>query len=560
MRRNRALLCILALAFASLGLVPPSASAAPANAATQPKLACAQLKGMTVQIPGAALHVTAADGSDNVTCDVTGVVGPAIHFELKLPIHTFTGRYVQYGCQGECGAILPPPTPSCPPPQRGDFAVAATDDGHVGNDPVSPIFDASWGANDESARNDFFYRAPHMVSLAAKRLIAVYYGEGPRRSYFVGCSTGGREGLLLAQRYPRDFDGVIAGDPTSYMAPLLGVYMPWIIRSNTDASGNPILTADKLDPLHNAVLAACDRLDGLVDGEIDDPTVCHFDPTTMRCPTGTDRPDCLTPAQVEVVRKLYAGPTDEQGRAMFTGSEPAGSEQAWRGSIIPVEIAPGVFTSLKPLPDGYLRYLGYPIHEPASSVDTFRFTADEFRRLTPEGVKGNAMSLDLSDFRRAGGKLILWHGWADQSVPPTETLDYYQRLWERNGGLQETQRFARLYMVPTLFHCGLFGGYRGSMSTFDPFPALVDWVESGHAPDGIVADQRDANNALVRSRPVFPYPERARYVGHGSIDDAASFVAAPPLNPPHDVIHWLGDSLYGMPGPVAHPGAGQADD
>src|SRR5262249_4247405 len=154
------------------------------------------------------------------------------------------------GCQGECGIIFPPPTPSCSPPQGGDFAVAATDDGHTGNDPINPIFDASWGAGNESARNDFFYRAPHMVSLAAKRLIAVYYGEPPRRSYFVGCSTGGREGLLLAQRYPRDFDGIVAGDPTNYMAPLLGVYMPWIIRSNTDARGNPILTAQKLDPLH----------------------------------------------------------------------------------------------------------------------------------------------------------------------------------------------------------------------------------------------------------------------------------------------------------------------
>src|SRR5262249_49568542 len=237
--------------------------------------------------------------------------------------------------------------------------------------------------------------------------------------------------------------------------------------------------------------------------------------------------------------------------AMFPGGEPAGSEQAWAGSIIPIEISPGVFVSLKPLPDGYLRFLGYPIHQPASSVDTFRFTADEFRRLIPEGTNGNAMSLDLSHFRQAGGKLILWHGFADQSVPPAQTLDYYERLWQHNGGLEATQRFARLYMVPTLFHCGFFGGYRGSGSTFDPFPALVDWVESGNAPDRIVADQRDANNTLVRSRPVFPYPARAQYTGHGSIDDATNFVSAPPLSPPHNIIHWLGEKLYSLPGPVA---------
>jgi len=167
-----------------------------------------------------------------------------------------------------------------------------------------------------------------------------------------------------------------------------------------------------------------------------------------------------------------------------------------------------------------LKYLGYPIGSPASSVAQFRFTAAEFRRLIPEGVKGNAMSLDLNAFQQAGGKLILWHAWADQSIPPTEMLDCYQRLSEQSGSLRQTRSFVRLFMVPMLFHCGFFGGYRAMNSNFDPFPALVNWVESDHAPDRIVSEQRDAQNVLVRRRPVFHYTERAQYIGHGSIDDA----------------------------------------
>jgi hypothetical protein len=560
MHRMLAALYALIIALSTLGLTPAGPVAAESSPVLRPSRPCSQLQGLSYDIPGAAVRITAADGSDNMTCDVHGTVDPAVQFELKLPINTFTGRYVQYGCSGDCGKIFPPAKPSCSPPQGGDFAVAATDDGHIG-DPNNPLFDASWGANNQAARDDFFYRAPHVVALAAKQLIAVYYGEAPKRSYFVGCSTGGREGLLLAQRYPHDFNGIVAGDPTNYMGPLMGVYMTWIVRSNTGSDGKPILTADKLGALHNAVLAACDGLDGLVDGQIDDPTACHFDPGTLQCPAGTDQASCLTSAQVEVVRKLYAGPTDEHGSRLFPGGEPAGSELAWAGSIIPIETPYGA-ASLAPLPDGYLKYLGYPIGQPASSVADFHFTSAEFRRLIPEGVKGNAMSLDLSAFKHAGGKLILWHGWADQSIPPAETLDYYQRLWEHNGGLRETQRFARLFMVPTLYHCGLFGGYRGSNSDFDPFQSLVDWVESSHAPERIVANQRDANNVVVRSRPVFAYPERAQYTGYGSIDDASNFVSAPPLSPPHNVIRWLGDGLYGMPGPVANTGAeeGPMDD
>ncbi len=390
--------------------------------------------------------------------------------------------------------------------------MAATDDGHVGKGGgFLAILDGSWAASDQAARDDYFYRAPHVVSLASKRIIAAYYGSPPTRSYFDGCSTGGREGLLLAQRYPHDFNGIAAGAPAAFMGPLNGVYFTWMVRVNTDAHGAPILTSAKLPALHDAVMAACDRLDGLADGQIDDPQGCTFDPASIQCPAGTDNASCLTPAQVDVVRKVYSGPADASGHRLYPGGAPRGSELSWDGFLIPNP----QFGSIAPLPDS---------------------------------LKGNALSLDLRNFQRAGGKLIIWQGWADGNISVFGTLDYYQRLWQANGGLAETQQWARLFMVPTLYHCGL-GGYK--LNTFDPFPELVDWVEHRHAPDRVIASDQDSHGTVLRTRPVFPYPQRAAYTGAGSIDDARNFAPAAPLVPPHDVIRWAGAYLYSIPGPVA---------
>jgi feruloyl esterase len=408
-----------------------------------------------------------------------------------------------------------------------------------------PRGDGTWAANNQAARNDWFYRAPHVLSLAAKRIIETYYGSPPTHSYFSGCSNGGREALLLAQRYPDDFDGIIAGAPVHYMSSLFGVYQAWLARTNTAANGVPIITSAKLPALHNTDVAACDRVDGLADGLIDDPRDCRFDPVALQCPAGTDQPSCLTPAQVGAARTLYAGPTDAHGRRLYPGGQSRGSELAWDTWFVPSPVDGG--SSADVLADNYLKYAGYPLGTPHSSVADFEFTAREFDRLTPEGAKGNAMSLDLEKFRRSGGKLIIWHGWDDQAIPAAGTLDYYQRLWQRSGGLRETQEWARMFMIPTMAHCA--GGYQ--LTDFDPFRELVSWVERGTAPDRIIAEGRDAQGTVLRSRPVFPYPVRAKYDGTGSIDDASNFVPAVPVFPPHDTIRWVGADLYTKPGPVA---------
>ncbi|WP_033430925.1 tannase/feruloyl esterase family alpha/beta hydrolase [Saccharothrix syringae] len=521
-----------------------SVASAARGGVVRPVAECADLV-RSFAIPGTRAHVTRAEpvaaGAEAAHCAVLGYVEPRVRFHLKLPTTTYTGRYLQYGCGGYCGALVSPSFPDCGA-EIGGLAVAATDDGHVAGGPV-PSADGTWAADDQAARDDLAFRAPHVVSMAAKRLIEDFYGAPPSFSYFGGCSNGGREALLLAQRYPHDFDGIVAGAPVNYQSPLL-VYQAWLARTNTGADGRPVLTADRLPALHDAVMRHCDHLDGLVDGQIDDPRRCDHDPAALRCPTGVDGPTCLTPAQVDVVRRLYAGPTDAHGRRLYPAGQERGSEPAWAGWVVPIpEFGGSSLATL--LADDYLRYMGYPMGTPHSSLAEFEFTAREFARLGVEGARGNAMSLDLGEFRRAGGRLILWHGWGDQGVPPRGLLDYYARLARHDGG--DVRRWARVFMVPGLQHCT--GGT--GLTAFDPFPALLAWVERGTAPDRVVAVGRNAAGEVVRTRPVFPYPLTARYDGTGSIDDAANFRPAPPARPTRDAVDWVGTYLHRVPGPVA---------
>ncbi|MGW4522188.1 tannase/feruloyl esterase family alpha/beta hydrolase [Amycolatopsis sp. NPDC004378] len=541
MRPVRIFTALTALLLVTTGSVPVAA-AADTESPVRPTTTCGDLvRGYA--LPGATTHVTAAavvaaTGTDPEYCGVKGYVEPAVRFELRLPTRTYAGRYLQYGCGGFCGIVNPPEFADCGLPHGGDVAVAATDDGHVGKTPAV-VDDGSWGANDQAARNDFEFRAPHVVSRASKAIIQAFYGSPPRKSYFTGCSDGGREGLQLAQRYPADFDGIVAGAPANHWSPLLA-FQAWLARGNTAADGSPILTAAKLPALHAAVLAACDRLDGLADSQLDDPRACRFDPAKLTC-HGADTPSCLTPAQVAATRRIYSPPTDPHGTLLYPGGELPGSELSWAGWIIPTPETGGV-SFARSLADNYLRYLGYPIGAPASTVDTFAFTRREFDRLTPVGVRYNAMSLDLSAFQRRGGKLVLWHGWADEAIPPAGTLDYYQRLTRG-----QAQDWVRLFMVPSLYHCG--GGT--TLTEFDPLKQLVAWVERGTTPTVVTATGRDAAGTVTRTRPVFTYPQRAVYDGTGSVDDAANFRPAPPASPVRDVVGWAGDGLYFLPGPVA---------
>lgn len=524
------------------------APALDAAGAVAPQLACAALArpepGGGVpdfgRIPGAPTRVTsaavvAATASAPEFCDVKGYVAPQVQFELKLPTSTWQGRYLQNGCGGFCGAVGATTFPACDLQPGGDFAVAATNDGHS-----AAGFDAVWAATDEQIRIDLGSRAVHVVAVAAKAIIAAFYGVGPRHSYFNGCSDGGREGLQEAQRFPDDFDGIIAAAPANIWAPLNGEFQPWLGSINAGAGGSPILGLDKLAALHAAALAACDGVDGLVDGQIDDPRACAFDPGTIQCPGQTDQASCLTPAQVEVARKAYGGPVDAKGRHLYPGGEPIGSELAWAGWFVTAPGAPSVALLIG---DDYLKYSAFPIGQATSSVQDWRFDLAGFNRLRQEGRVFDSTSADLERFRARGGKLILWHGWADQAIPPTGTLAYYDAVQDRMGGLQKVQQFARLFMVPSVNHCG--GGF--GPNQFDLVNPIVHWVEQGTAPSRIVATQLGPGGAVLRTRPLFPYPEQARYTGSGSLDDAANFVGVMPSPLPDDDVDWVGNDLFGAP-------------
>jgi feruloyl esterase len=522
-------------------------------------------------IPGAPTHVSAATlvaatAQTPAYCDVQGYIAPQIHFELRLPTATWQGRYLQEGCSGFCGAVFPPAFHACPAQPGGDFAVASTDEGHTSASPGDG-FDGLWASDDAQLRVDFGYRAAHVLAVAAKAIITAYYGVAPRHSYFAGCSDGGREGLMEAQRYPDDFDGIVAGGPANLFAPLLGELMLWEAEVNTGARGQEILTAAKLPALHQAVIAACDADDGVIDGQIGDPRTCHFDPGSLRCPAGVDQPTCLTPTQVEVVRELYEGPVDAQGRHLYPGGVPRGSELAWVGWLARPDGAPAWYpTAVQQGSGSYLRYMGFPVGQAGPLRKDWRFTVADFNRLRAEGHLYNATSADLRAFRAHGGKLILWTGWADPNIPPFGTLAYYQAVQDRMGGLAATQRFARLFLFPSLYHC--YWGF--GPDQFDVLTPIVRWVEQGRAPARIIATQATISvtpanisaaqtasqsnpyqpspvGKVVRTRPVFPYPMQARYRGSGNINSASSFVGVMPASPPNDHYNWVGNDLFTTP-------------
>ncbi len=455
----RRLLALLAAAPLALGGV--SAAAAPGSATST----CAGLA--TAHVPqGTVTSAVLADGY----CQVQGVLAPATHFTVKLPVGGWTGEYVQHGCGGLCGAVPDLTFPlfgfTCPAAVARTLVVAADDTGHTG-DP-NGAQPATWGA-DPRARLEWGLLSEHRLRFASDALMTAYYGHPPRYRYFDGCSTGGRQGLILAQRFPADFDGILAGAPAGNEAPL-ALLQAWLAVRNTDAQGRQILGPEKIQPLHDAVVQACGEV-------IQDPRRCGFQPSSLRCPPGVDRPTCLTPAQVAAVVAIYRGPD-----GLYNGGMPYGSELGWIGRFVVRSGSPLAGDAGK-LAFNYLKYLGYPTVLPDRfTLTDVRFTRATFDRLNLVGdALYDANDPDLSAFRAHGGKLIMYHGWADPSIPPFSTVDYYRAVQLRGGA----GAYTRLYMIPAGYHC-LFGPEAGDSPAEVGIPEflqpLMDWVERGSAP------------------------------------------------------------------------------
>ncbi|HVO12809.1 MAG TPA: tannase/feruloyl esterase family alpha/beta hydrolase [Vicinamibacteria bacterium] len=496
--------------------------------------ACADLLGVELaDVGGTGSRVTRATRAEDhgvAVCAVEGTLAPAIGFQVQLPLSTWTGRYLQAGCGGLCGqaSLRVGAAEGCAPLAAGGFAVAATDMGHQGRG-------GEFG-RDPQKREDFAHRGVHLTAVAAKKLIRAFYGRDAERSYFSGCSDGGREALVEAQRYPADFDGIVAGAPALNFQVQNGLYHAWQARSNTGPDGRAILAAARLPLLHRAVVDQCDALDGQVDGLIADPRACPFEPSRLLCPaTAADTAGCLTAAEVEAVRRLYDGPRDAvTGQRLTVGGPQPGSELAWAGVFVPSSAGAPIFSERIAL--DALRNLIFETNPPPDfGLRDVRFDTATFDRLRPHHPLFDATDPDLTAFAGRGGRLVLWHGWADPHISPINTIAYHEAV-ERTMGKERAAAFERLYLLPGVYHCG--GGEGPSL--VDLLTPVMDWVEKGSAPAAILAR---SPGPAGRARPVYAYPALARYVGQGDPNDASSyrrgdalFTAAPPA--------WAGADFY----------------
>jgi feruloyl esterase len=504
-----------------------------ASAVIAPATSCAAIGQADFStIPGASttiLSATPVSASSNTLgdyagCEISGLIAPQIQFQLMLPTQHYQGKYLQLGCGGYCGTdTLSTPAASygCVPVTTGQFAEATDNEGHAG-----AVFSGAFAA-DLNLRVDFGYASEHALAVAAKAIIAAFYGHRPAESYFDGCSQGGHEGLLEAQRYPADFNGIIAGAPASILTPLNIFYQGWNALANTGPGGQPILTAADLAPLHAAVVKACDALDGTKDGLIADPFACHWNPKSIQCAPGqtsTATNFCLTAAQVTTVNKLYNGPTTSSGQLLYPGWELRGSEDNWTPWIVPASgpestsVDWGIATQT-------IKYLMNPSADPDLTINDIQFTTAYFQKLMKEtaGIY-DATDPDLTAFRHDGGKLILWQGLADPAISPVGTIAYYQAVQNYMGGAAKTQEFARLFMLPGVAHCG--GG--DGPDSFNGLGGLVNWVEKGQAPTSFVTS-KVVNGTVTQTRPVYQYPLIAVDTTGGPITEASSYT---PHQPP----------------------------
>jgi feruloyl esterase len=435
-----------------------------------------------------------------VAAEVKAAPDSVIRFELWLPATGWNGKFIAVGNGGYSGEIW---YPSMIEPVMRGYAAASTDTGHEGG-----VVDASFALGHPQKWIDFAYRAVHEMTVLSKSLSKAFYGDRPKLSYWDGCSTGGRQGLMAAQRYPADFDGIIAGAPANYMTHL-SAQAVWAEQA-LHKSPASFLPTSKLPALHEAVLKACDGLDGVKDGVLEDPTRCSFDPKVLAC-ASADGPNCLTPEQVETARAFYASVINALTHELLYPGWMPGSEAGWGVGVGAISPQPS------PLLTGIFSFVVFK--DPNWDYRTLNFGQDIERADHGEAAIVNAIDPNLKPFFVHGGKLIQYHGWADQGISPLNSINYYNSVAKASGGVGQLSSQYRLFMVPGMGHC------RGGDGTdrFDMIGALEQWVEHQKAPNQIPAS-RMRNGKVDRTRPLCPYPQVAKYKGAGSTDDAVNFV------------------------------------
>jgi len=478
--------------------------------------------------------------SNKYFCYIQGYISGQISFILALPNETYQGRYVQLGVGSFGGYNIP--ILVCGESSEyiinGTVAYSQNDAGHVSEFPE----DGVWASNQLSLRTDYAYQSEVLMQSVALYIINLYYNSEAEFKYFFSCSNGGRQAEVLMQRFPQLFDGYGANSAVTYPAALALRHVQTYALNYPEGT-TAILTSAKIPALYNAVLNACDGLDGLVDQEITDPNSCSFDPIEIQCPLDEDNDDCLTPDQVSVVRKLYQGFTDpDTSVPLYPGGAMRGSEPLWTKYITEVGAIPQAELGLTLLGYyglNYMRYLATILPQPSLQINDIDFNIDTLNQLDTMNLLYHSSSPNIDDLMALDIKVILSHGLIDNAVPPNGTIAYWQALKDRYG--DELEDNLILVLIPGFGHCGYpleFGSNNFSTIQIDLLTPLIDWVEKGIPPSRMIASNYPLASQS-RTRPVFPFPDQARYNGSGSINNEANFIRYTP--PPQDYhISWAG--------------------
>ena len=491
----------------NLRLLVLAASLAAAGFAQSP---CEKLKSLTLpNVTITAAESVAANSMREFTpahCRVAAILKPSadshIEMEAWLPSADWNGKFQAVGNGGWAGSIS---FPAMAAALREGYATASTDTGHKSAETPG----GSFALGHPEKLIDYGYRAVHEMTVQAKAIIAAYYGRAARLSYWNSCSNGGRQGLMEAQRYPQDFDGIVAGAPAANWTgrALQSLWVAQIVHR--DAAS--LIPPAKFPLIYNAAVQACDALDGVKDGILGDPRQCKFDPDVLRC-READGPGCLTAAQVETARRTYASAANPTTKREFYPGLHYGSELGW-----------ATYGGARPFATGidYGKYVLFT--NPGWDYQTLDAANDIGRAEKFDNGVTNALNPNLQAFIAHGGKLIQYHGWSDPQIPPMHSVNYFNNVLEAMGGAGKVHHAYRLFMVPGMQHCG--GG--PGPNQFNALAALERWREAGIAPDQIVA-AHVTNNRVDMTRPLCPYPQVARYTGMGNPNDAANFVCKAP--------------------------------